>query len=85
MLEERGKTCSIVFASVDIEMTLFADGKLLAVDGRHIERDALESLSPFANMSEMMHFDLIRATADGTAIGQLGLGPSEPPCGLDID
>ena len=66
-------------------MALFADGELLTVDGRHIERDTLESLSPFANMPEMMHFDLVRAIADGTVIAQLGLCASEPPLRLNIN
>ena len=60
-------------------MTFMTNGHLLTVNSRHIEAKALQVLTAFADVFDVMHFDPFWAVADGTVVQQSGLGsPGEP-------
>ena len=63
-----GQISPIIFTLVDFPMTFLTNRHLLAVDGCHIEAEALQILTAFADMFDVVHFDPVRAIADGTVI-----------------
>ena len=63
-----GQASPIVFTLVDFPMTLSADRHLLTVNSCHIEIKSFQVLSSFADVFDVMHFDLFRAVADGTVV-----------------
>ena len=62
-------------------MTLAAYRYLLAIDSGQVESKALQPLSSFSDVPDVMHLYVLAATTDCTVIEEPGLGLSWPPNG----
>jgi hypothetical protein len=69
---------------MDVLMTTVTNRDLLTIDGGQVERKPLHFFASLADVSDVMHFDLVGAVADGAIVQQPRSGSSGKPGWRDI-